>query len=315
MQCPLCGSERTKKCGLQRGHQRYKCKECGRKFQGDAEFQPKRLDLPDNADILLQIDKRYSAEELRAIAAGQGTIKTRKAKPIDFSGDIFKVLCITDTHWGSQYVEDAWYDAAIAEAHREGVSELWHAGDVVEGMSGRDGHIYELKAVGYRAQRDLAVSKLRRAELPIKAIAGNHDLWYLSKGDMGADIVEDICSRVPGAEYLGPQEADIPINGITVRLFHGEDAAAYALSWRLQKLIESFTGGEKPNALITGHDHKSMYLFDRNVHAIACGCLQRQTPWMRRKKMKAMPGFWIITFCIRDAEIKYIDPRFYPYYN
>jgi predicted phosphodiesterase len=342
MQCAICGSERTKKCGLQRGHQRYKCKECGRKFQGleyrpedvafnkylgriaynpkhdtpDVAFEPKSTTLCDNADLLLQIDKRYSPEELRAIAAGHGTLKPRSSKPIEFDGERIKVLVITDTHWGSQYVNDAWYDAAIAEGKREHVSELWHAGDVTEGMSGRDGHIYELKAAGYKAQRDLAVRRLLLAEMPIKAISGNHDLWYMSKANMGGDIVEDICSRVPEAEYLGPQEADILVNGIRVRLFHGEDASSYAISYRPQKIVESFSGGEKPAVLICGHDHKALSgLFIRNIHTMLAGCLQAQTPWMRRKKIAAMPGFHILEMCIANREIKWFNPRFYPFYS
>ena len=309
MICPKCGGSRCESKGVRGLHRRYKCHGCGNYWTDGAP--PKEAADPLVASIL----KRYSRDELEAIARGRGSDDLKTAAPMSMGGGIVKVLVITDTHWGSAHVNDAWYLTALAEGKREGVSELWHAGDVTEGMSGRDGHVYELRAIGYTAQRDMAVEFLRRAEMPIKAIAGNHDLWFSSKADMGADIVQDICSRIDGAEYLGPHEADIPVNGVKVRLFHGEDGASYALSYRVQKIIESFQGGEKPEVLITGHDHKAGYFFIRNVHTILGGCLQKQTPWMRRKKIQAMPGFYILTMCIGDGEVKWIDPRFYPFYR
>lgn len=290
---------------------RYRCHDCGNYWTDGAAPRPEQAQDPIIANIL----SRYSRAELEAIAKGRGYDDPREACPLDLNGEIIKALFITDTHWGSSHVLDSWYLTALAEGKREGVSELWHGGDVTEGMSGRDGHVYELKAIGYTAQRNMAVEFLKRAEMPVKAIAGNHDLWFSAKADMGADVVEDICSRVDGAEYLGPHEADIPVNGVKVRLFHGEDGASYALSYRVQKIIESFQGGEKPSVLLTGHDHKAGYFFIRNVHTVLGGCLQQQTPWMRRKKIQAMPGFWILTMCIGNGEVKWIDPRFIPFYR
>ena len=304
MVCPICKSAHVKKNGEKRGRQTWRCRDCGRQFADS------------DSALIERLKSRYGEDELEAIANGRGTIHPPKvSKPVTFAGDIFKALVITDTHEGSQWVRDEWLDAAIDEAKREKVDEVWHAGDVTEGMSGRDGHIYELKAIGYQAQRDRAVERFKRFDRPLKAIAGNHDLWFMSKGDMGADIVKDICSRIDGAEYLGPQEGDIDVKGVKVKLFHGEDGSSYALSYRPQKIVESLSGGEKPAVLITGHDHKAGYFFIRNVHVIMGGCLQSQTPFMRRKKISAMPGFYILTMCIADKEIKWIDPRFYPFYK
>jgi predicted phosphodiesterase len=307
MMCPICGGTNTKKNGIRDGKQRYVCHDCDKVFADDLD--------DDYNSILKKIAERYSEAELKYIAEGHGTETARTAKPITFTGDTFKVLVITDTHEGSRWVDDSWLNAAINESKKQKVNEVWHCGDVVEGMSGRDGHVYELKAVGYSAQKKLAIERLKPFECPIKMISGNHDLWFMSKGDMGADIVEDICADIPGAEYLGQQEADIPLNGIKIRLFHGEDCSSYALSYRPQKIVESFSGGEKPAMLITGHDHKAGYFFIRNVHVLMAGCMQKQTPWMRRKKMAAMPGFYIVEICIASKEIKWLDIKFYPFYN
>lgn len=312
MICPKCGSERIGRNGHKHGKANYYCKDCNRQFalSHDESYDAKP------SDVLAKIAERYGPKELEAFSNGHGMgLPTRKAKPINFSGDTFKIMSISDTHDGSQWVRDEWFDAAVEVAHKEKVDEVWHAGDVSEGMSGRDGHVYELRYIGYKAQRDHATEKFKRFNRPIKMISGNHDLWFMAKGDMGGDIVEDICSRIDGAEYLGQHEGDIPVKGITARLFHGEDASAYALSYRIQKIVESMPGGEKPEILVTGHDHKMGYFFVRNVHCIMPGCLQAQTPWMRRKKKQAMPGFCVSTICIADNEVKWIDNKFYPFYK
>lgn len=137
--------------------------------------------------------------------------------------------------------------------------------------------------------------------------------WYASKANMGALIVKDICESI-GAEYLGEHEAIININGVKIMLWHGEDGASYALSYRLQKIIESFTGGEKPNILLAGHDHKYGNFFIRNVHAVGAGCIQKQTPWMRRKRLAAYEGFNIIEATIKDEEVKRFKSEWIPFY-
>ena len=77
---------------------------------------------------------------------------------------------------------------------------------------------------------------LKHCDLPLYILSGNHDSWYK---DVGADIVEDICNALPNATYLGNNQADLNLDGATIRLFHGLDGNSYAISYRLQKLVES----------------------------------------------------------------------------
>lgn len=90
---------------------------------------------------------------------------------------------------------------------------------------------------------------------------------------------------------------------------------SYASSYRVQKIIESLQGGTKPNILICGHTHKSLYLFERNIHAISAGCMQFQTPFMRGKKLSAHTGYWIIEFEERSGEVLSFTQTFYPLYK
>jgi hypothetical protein len=156
---------------------------------------------------------------------------------------------------------------------------------------------------------------LKQWELPLYFIVGNHDLWGNTKSGVGMDIGEDLALRLPHATYLGIHEGVAIVNKAKFMLWHGEDGNSYASSYRIQKIIEAFTGGEKPNVLFTAHTHKSLYLFDRNVHAVSTGSIQKQSGFMRYKRLAAHTGFWIISGKIRDGEIVQFTPTWYPFYR
>jgi len=80
-----------------------------------------------------------------------------------------------------------------------------------------------------------------------------------------------------------------------IRLFHpGGGSSSYALSYQLQKIVESLTGGDKPAMLLCGHFHKSNYFMVRNVHCISAGCIMDQSAFMRKKHIEAHVAFWIV---------------------
>jgi len=148
---------------------------------------------------------------------------------------------------------------------------------------------------------------------PIYAIDGNHDRWFIKSN--GAMIVKDIATALPNFNFLGHDEGDISLKGMaTLKLWHGEDGNSYALSYRVQKIIESFTGGEKPSLMLCGHTHKYVKLFERNVHAISVGCIEAQTSWMRGKKIAAHVGFSIFDVWVNKSGISKIRETWYPFY-
>lgn len=266
----------------------------------------------DTATLLMQLRQRYSEKELQAIADGSNLVSTSKQIPnISFSGEITTFGIITDTHTGSIYSEDSLIHTALSEMRKEKCQFLVHAGDSVDGMMNRPGSIYELSHIGYKAQRDAVVELFKEWEKPIYMVGGNHNDSFNSKFGVGMDITEDICSRLPDAHYLGGLEGDFLLSGAKVKVFHGNDGSSYALSYREQKIVEMMSTQELPELLITGHTHKSMYFNYRNVHIICGGTLQSQTPFMRGKKLPAHVGWWIVTTCVSDGHIKWIQPRWY----
>lgn len=261
------------------------------RFDGDTEAESLSED-----SVWVKLKERYSEKELKLLLRGEGLVSHNEEIQIPkFEGKHYKFLVMSDTHLGSKYSLGEWLPSIFQEAKESGCQFILHCGDLVDGLcpSRAKTHIYELDKIGYKAQKDYAISLFRECELPIYIISGNHDAWYT---DMGANIVEDICNAIPNMMYLGHDQADILLGHAKVRLFHGGDANSYAHSYRLQKIVESYMGGDKPNLLFAGHVHKMCYIFERNIHALDVPCLQRQSAWMKSKKIAAHMGYLIVEF-------------------
>jgi predicted phosphodiesterase len=271
------------------------------------------VDFDNTSDIFRKLSDRYTKEELERIANGRMINPEQEKIPVvNFDGQEVCFGYCTDTHMGSKYFPQHYWESFLEECYKEDVQGILHSGDLIEGMSNRPDQVYGLTHIGFSAQIEYATELLNMTEIPIYCIAGNHCLWGLKNG--GLDPVKEIAKSVPHMDYLGHHEGDIEINGTTWRLWHGEDGSSYATSYRVQKVIESFTGGEKPNALFLGHVHKMGYFFDRNIHAVSGGALSRQSSWMRSKRLANHDGFWIIRATIADKEIKRFSPTWYPFY-
>jgi predicted phosphodiesterase len=270
----------------------------------------------DKGKLISQIIQNYNEAELEAIAKGGRVVPGYAKVPIiSFEGERIRIGAITDTHIGSvDFHEERLYQA-FDEFHKEKVDFIAHAGDVLEGMSNRPGHIYELTHLGYDNQKTYAIQCLSQwKDTPIYAISGNHDRWYIKSS--GANVLGDIDKELENFHFLGHDEGEISLKGKAVlRLFHGEDSSSYALSYRIQKIIESLTGGQKPNAMIFGHVHKYVDIFERHVHCTSIGCLQSQTRWMRSKRIAAHPGFAIIDYWVNNQGICQKTICWKPFYS
>ena len=270
----------------------------------------------DKGKIISQIIQNYTDKELEAIAKGGRIVPGYAKVPIiSFEGERVRIGAITDTHIGSvDFHEERLYQA-FDEFKKSKVDFVVHAGDVLEGMSNRPGHIYELSHLGYDLQKTYATEIFSQwTDTDIYAISGNHDRWYIKSS--GANALGDIDKELKNFHFLGHDEGEISLKGKAVlRLWHGEDGSSYALSYRLQKILESLTGGQKPNAMIVGHVHKYVDIFERHVLCTSIGCIQSQTRWMRSKRISAHTGFAIIDYWVNNQGIckKILDWR--PFYS
>ena len=227
-----------------------------------------------------------------------------------------KIAVIGDTHLGSKYTQfthlNNFYD--ICEA--EGIKDIYHAGDVTDGVKMRPGHEYELYAVSTDDMvQDVIKNYPRRKGITTHFITGNHDASIYKH--VGHDIGKSISRDREDMDYLGRDCAVIKLTDkCTLELRHPWDGTAYALSYKPQKMIEAMESDSKPNILAIGHYHKAEYLFYRNVHTIQTGCFEGQTPFTRGKGISVNIGGWIITIKVsEDGTIKSITPQFIPYYK
>ena len=270
----------------------------------------------DKSKLLSKIAQTYSDDELKAIANGGRIVPgLAKVPVVNFDGDRVRIGAITDTHIGSLNFSEQRLYQAFEEFKKEKVDFITHSGDVTEGMSHRAGHVYDLSEIGYDKQKSKAIEIFSQwTDSQIYAIDGNHDRWFIKSN--GSLIVKDIATQLDNFNFIGHDEGDISINGkAVVKLWHGEDGNSYALSYRLQKILESLSGGEKPSVIICGHTHKYVKIFERNVYAISAGSIQSQTPWMRGKRIAAHVGFCIIDIYVNKSGVWKFSDTWYPFYT
>lgn len=229
---------------------------------------------------------------------------------------IIRFGLISDSHLNSKYTQITFLHELYDTFQAEGLSMVYHAGDMDEGERMRPGHQYECYTQGADDHiQEIVRVYPKRDGIITKYILGNHDGAFIKH--VGLDIGPQISSLRSDMIYLGQSAAMIQLtDGCTLELRHPGDGSAYAVSYKIQKMIDAMSGGEKPSILAVGHYHKSEYLFYRNIHAFQAGTTCAQTPWMRSKQISAHMGGWIIEAHVNDdGTIRRIKKEFIPCYK
>lgn len=265
----------------------------------------------------LKLLEHLSVSEIKSLV---GSPKINNGKTYDFpiTGHV-KIGVISDTHIGHEKFDESLFRYSGEQFRKEKVQAIYHVGDILEGMSGREGNVYEMNKVGFANQIAYAEKLIKESYKGMKVfgINGNHDLWFKIKNNAGVNVAEELQRRLPGQfQYLGDMEADVRFGpNCVMKLFHANDGTAYASSYKLQKLIESLEGGSKPQIILSGHYHKALYMFNRNVHGVESGTICGQSGFMRGKKIPAHKGFYIIEFDNTKRGISNFGIKFFPAYD
>lgn len=274
--------------------------------------------------ILKEIDKaKLSPQEASKVLKNFRSIAPKKYNTfkIDIPDNWIRFGVFSDSHIGHQDYRPDVLRAMVKDGEREGVEFWLNCGDTVEGMSGREGHIYELTHIGATAQMDYMTKEFERFKVPVYSIEADssHGGWFKSKGNAGLMIGEELDSRSKQYKFIGYDEQDIKMdNGLAIRLRHPGGGTAYAISYKMQKYIESMTGGTKPNLLFQGHFHKMNQMFYRNVHGFDAGALQDQSPFMKKMGTPSHLGYWIIDVNMHNQKhkgVERIQSSFIPFYD
>lgn len=232
----------------------------------------------------------------------------------------------SDNHLGSKYarldVLNDLYDKFAAA----GVDRVFNAGNWIDGEARFNKH--DLLVHGMDAQcRYLAEHYPQRPGIETYAVAGDdHEGWYAQREGVDIGRYAERTMRDAGRtdwHDLGYMEAHIRlVNANTgawsmLSCVHPGGGSAYALSYSIQKIIESLEGGEKPAVGLYGHYHKLWAGIIRGVWCLQTGCTEDQTPFMRKNKLSAHIGGAIVGLD-QDPEtgaITSMTPKMMRYFN
>lgn len=183
-----------------------------------------------------------------------------------------KVGVISDTHFGSKHCLRAQLEEFVDHAYAQGVREILHPGDMIDGSYSFAR--FEQSHHGLDEQADDMIAHLpKRKGLTYHAITGNHDETFTEA--IGVDVGPYLVSRFRQAgrndlNCYGNRSAYLKIRGALIHLWHPRGGGSYARSYKLQKRVEAYASGEKPQILLTGHWHQYCHLNERGVEAFLC---------------------------------------------
>jgi predicted phosphodiesterase len=215
---------------------------------------------------------------------------------------VIKFGAIGDTHLCNKWQQLTHLNRMYDIFEKEGIQAVYHAGDLSDGYyKSRPEHVYELFKIGFDEQADYIIENYpRRLGVKTFFVSGNHDDTHIKNG--GSNIGIRIAASRPDMKYLGLSNAKVLLTpNCTLEVNHPGDGSQYALSYSLQKMVDSMSGGEKPKILLNGHHHKAFYMPTyRNIHSLEVGCFEAQTPFMKGKKLAAHIGGWICEAHVDD---------------
>jgi predicted phosphodiesterase len=218
-----------------------------------------------------------------AVEVSREAVEIRSAAPVDapvevapIVGDRQIVGAISDPHFGSRYCLRAQLKDFVAYAYENGVREILCAGDLLDGCY-RHGR-FELSHHGIDEQSQDAVESLpAHPGLSYHAVCGNHDQTFTA--EVGVEVGPYIEARFRAAgrtdlHVHGNASAYLRVRGALIHLWHPKGGPAYALSYPVQKKIESYPPGLKPDVALIGHLHKSVSVTTRGVRGFLVPCFQ-----------------------------------------
>jgi len=230
---------------------------------------------------------------------------------------------ISDTHLCSKSQRLDVVETAYDEFKRRKIHDVYLIGNHIDGEASFNR--YEIFVHGVTDQIAYFCDHYpQRSGITTRFITGDcHEGWFAKQIGLDVGKYTEMFAQEMGRKdlkYIGFMECDLKLragNGSsTIRLFHPGGGSSYALSYRPQKIVEAYSGGEKPNALVLGHFHKSGFFRPRGVATLLAGCCQDQTRFMRKKSIAAHVAFWIVTVELGpDGSLMRFVPEEYPYYD
>ncbi len=231
-----------------------------------------------------------------------------------------------DQHIASKYTRYDVLNDLYARFEAAGVDRVFNTGNWIDGDARFNK--FDLEAHGLDPQCKLLAERFPKIEgVSTYAIWGDdHEGWYAQRE--GVDVgkyAEGVMKNAGRTDWhdIGFMEGHVElVNANTgavaiLAVVHPGGGSAYALSYSIQKIVESYEGGEKPHVALYGHYHKLWAGLIRNVWVAQTGCTQDQTIFMRKKRLEAHVGGLVVTL-EQDPEtgsILSFTPQLIRYFN
>jgi hypothetical protein len=235
----------------------------------------------------------------------------------------YKFGVVGDNHLCSRYERLDVLNALYDHFAEEGIEIVYNTGNWIDGEARFNKH--DLNVHGFNRQLDYWIKNYpQRKGIVTHYITGDdHEGWYTQRDGINVGETSQLLATRSGRDdlkYIGHMEADIilpaPQGQTVIRVQHPGGGSAYAISYTAQKIVESFSGGEKPDILLIGHYHKAEYCYTRGVHVVQTACTQDQSPFMRKKRLAAHLGGWIIEVKTDDSgAVTRFKQEFFPFYD
>lgn len=274
-------------------------------------------ELKQNGYNVVQIDGGFMLSDI---------LQKHEPKVMDIqkmSTGTYKVGFCGDNHLCSKYERMDILNALYDYYEQEGITAVYNTGNWIDGEARFNKHDIHVHGLDNQLQYFIEHYPKRKGITTYFVTGDDHEGWYTQREGIDVGLLCEMKAIKQGRtdlKYIGHMEADIVFpadNGKTIlRVQHPGGGSSYAISYTSQKIVESFTGNEKPDILAIGHYHKAEYIFVRGVHVVQTGCTQDQTPFMRKKRLAAHLGGWVIEFAT-DAQgaVTKFKSEYLPFYD
>lgn len=254
-------------------------------------------------------------------------IATRAPTRIDvrsLKGTDYVFGATADNHLCSKYARMDVLNALYDLWAEMGVTTVYQGGNMIDGEARfNKGDLLTRPGLGAQLEYFVENWPQRKGITTYFVTGDDHEGWYIQREAVDFGRLMEDAARRAGREdivYAGHMEHDFVLEAeggnAVLRVIHAGGGSSYAYSYSVQKIVESYQGGEKPKILLVGHYHKAIYAYPREVHTVQLGCTEDQTPFMRKKKLEAHLGGWTIRLTqSRDGLVHGFTPRFDPFYD
>jgi len=233
-----------------------------------------------------------------------------KLDPNQWMGNKLRFGLTSDNHLCNKFAREDVLNMLYDRFEQEGITAVYNCGNWVDGEAKFNKN--DLFVHGLNKQIEYAVEHYpyRKGIKTYFITADDHEGWWSQASGIDIGGLFQLKREEAGKKdlvHLGYCEADVDLNAgqfkekQIMRLVHPGGGSAYSYSYRPQKIVESYQGGNKPAVLCIGHYHKSGYNPIRNVHTIQVPCTEDQTVFMRKKAIEAHVG-GVIVDLTRDSK-------------